>query len=225
MARSTIKILTPAADLALLSIDQLRLAAGPTATDGSKDDQLTALGLAISDRIAAICDLRSDGIHPATLLRETIEETFWASRGHWRRSDRFVIAHEESHPMILSRRPIQMLRSLIVDGSDVDVDTNCELIIDNESGLVSREFGDWFGRKIVITYDAGFDTVPAGLVMAAQRLAKMYWASATRDDGIRRLNIPNVIDKQWWVGGITDADVPQSILDVLAPYTNGYGMA
>ena len=99
-------VTSAAPDLALLTIEELRAAAG--VTDDSMDDALDALGLQVSFSLAQTCGVASDGSHPATFLQESCEDTFWGVC--LRRS------------LLLSRRPILSLGTVLVDGSEVSED-------------------------------------------------------------------------------------------------------
>jgi hypothetical protein len=81
----------------------------------------------------------------------------------------------------------------------------------------------WPGCKIVVTYSAGWQTVPDDLKLAAVKLAAVLWSEGERiDPNLKRESIPGVIDREYWVAPSGDTLIPQEVLDLLAPYMNHY---
>src|SRR6185312_7968968 len=101
---STFTVTTPASELSLLTVEELRAAVG--VTDASQDDALTALGARLSASIAKQCGVASDGVNPATLLSETCTEVF--------RPTRF------QQDLVLSRRPVTSITSVTENGTALD---------------------------------------------------------------------------------------------------------
>lgn len=221
--RSIIEVTVPATDASILTIDELRAATGTR--DSSKDAILVALGATLDERIADICAVRGDGINPPTLRKETIVETFFGNRHFTSNDGRVHIGSGGvSDNLVLSRRPIVSIAGFTSDGTDIDTSDDGDLIVDRRPGIIGRNlcWAAW-GNKIIITYDAGYTTVPGSLKLAAMKLAKLYFEGQTRDTGLRAITIPDVVEKMYWVGQITNQDVPQDILDILAPYVNELG--
>jgi hypothetical protein len=114
---STFNVTTPADDLSLLTIEELRAALGVTGT--AEDAALKALGLRLSASIARQCCIASDGINPATLMLETCTETFRAVR--------------PQNELILARRPVTAIVSVsesgaIVDPADYEIRRNAGIL-------------------------------------------------------------------------------------------------
>ncbi|MER8387305.1 hypothetical protein NKH14_17610 [Mesorhizobium sp. M1380] len=212
--RSLFTVVTPAADPSLLTIAQLRAAAGLLAGDASRDAELTELGARVSADIATACQIRGDGVHIPTLRSETVREVF-RQQGC-------------DDILFLARRFI----SNLVSASDVDTvlvpdDTD----LDAEAGLLQRISGTrtlfWSRGNAVIEYIAGFATVPADLVGAAMDLARLRLSADARDPLVKgeSVEIPDVrtVRHDYWVGAIpgsTEGPVPADILAKLSRYIN-----
>ncbi|MER8762888.1 hypothetical protein [Mesorhizobium sp. M0968] len=212
--RSVFTVVTPAADPSLLTIEQLRAAAGLLPGDASRDTELTDLGARVSADIATACQIRGDGVHVPTLRSEGVLEVF-RQRGC-------------DDLLFLARRFISDL-TLVTEAGTALVDT--DTILDAESGLLYRISGTcefpWRRGDAVIEYTAGFETVPADLVGAAMDLARLRLSSAATDplEKGRQVEIPDVetvrIDR--WVGavpGTSSGPVPDDIAAKLARYIN-----
>jgi hypothetical protein len=201
---SVLTVVTPASNLALLTLDELRACAG--LTDGSQDTALNRLG----GRIPA------DGATPPTLLQETLTETFRLNRW-WGRRDH-LSARET---LILSRRPIVSITSVTEAGTLLDP---TEYEIRSGAGTLGRLFNDtparWAWDRIDVAYVAGWSTVPQGLKRAAEKLARLYWCQAQRDPTMRSEQAVGVASWTYWIGSPTDPDIPQDIMDDLGPYLN-----
>lgn len=198
----------PAGDIALLSIAELRATVG--ATDGSKDAALTALGKRVAASITAACRVAPSGVTPPTLRLETIVETFRLK--------------SRQNCLILARRPVVEITSAVEDGVTLGAD---EYEVDAASGMLYRLSSDvricWPGCKIVVTYSAGWQTVPDDLKLAAVKLAGVFWSEGERiDPNLKSVDIPGVISKEYWVAPSSDTLVPQEVLDLLGPYMNHY---
>ncbi|WP_018265547.1 hypothetical protein [Methylosinus sp. LW4] len=218
---SFITVQTPAADLNLLTIEQLRAAAG--VSDGSKDTALKALGARVSSAITAACRVADDGINPPTLRKETILETFrrpsyWA-KGSWP----FADSEMQRHSLILARRPAVSVASVIVDGTTLDA-TQYELHA--ADGILVRLSGDqptaWLNWKIIVTYDAGFATVRDDLALVASQLAQILWWQDGRDPNQKVDYVDGVGRSEWFANPHLGDLVPASLIGALdaAGYVN-----
>lgn len=198
---SRFSVTTPASDVSLLTIAELRAAAG--VNDGSRDPELVILGRRISTAIARQCCIADDGVNPPTLLRETCTEVFrWEGCG----------------PLHLSRRPVTSITSVVSSGSTLDA-ASYEV-----SGgsvlhyLTSDELASWPAGKITVVYEAGFATAPDDLKLAASKLATATFAEAARDPNLKREDIPGVIEREYWVAPSDDPLLSAEISDLLSPY-------
>lgn len=204
-------ITTPADDLQLLSIEEMRDLAGVTGS--SQDDALKRLGLRIAADICAECDIAIGAGEPPTLKQETCTELF-----------RNVCAWT----LILSRRHDVVIQSITIDGETL---TSDESEVDAESGLVARLSDDtrvqWRGRKITVIYLAGFETVPDDLAHAASDFFRLAWSEGTRDLAVKaeRVDIDGVEEREttYWAGalpGTTAGPVPDIVAGQLARFRN-----
>jgi hypothetical protein len=151
--RSFLVITTPAADPALLTIAQMRVAAKLDPSDGSQDADLAARGLAVAAGIMAECRIAVGQGGDPTLLQETLTETFYSV---------------EIDELMLARRHNVAITSITVDGTAL---TAGQWVLNSEAGILTFLLNDcprrWCARKIVAVYQAGFATIPDDLVAVA----------------------------------------------------------
>jgi hypothetical protein len=204
---STFTVTTPASKLSLLTVEELRAAVG--VTDSSQDAALTTLGLRLSASIAKQCGVASDGVHPATLLSETCSEVFRPAR------------HQQD--LVLARRPVSAITSVTENGMALDI---ADYEIRRGSGILTRLSGDRFScfpcGKIAVVYEAGFETAPDDLKLAASKLASALYSETARDPNLKRVDIPDVEEREYWVGPSDDPLLSAEISDLLAPYRQVY---
>lgn len=204
-------ITTPASDLQLLTIDEMRELAGVTGS--GQDDALKRLGLRISADICAECNIAIGGGCAPTLKQETCTEIF-RDVCDW--------------TLILSRRHDIEIESVTIDGETLADD---ESEADAESGLVAKLSGDhrvqWRGRKVTVVYKAGFEDVPADLARAAADFFRLAWSEASRDLAVKaeRVDVNSVEEREvtYWAGalpGTTSGPVPDIISGQLARFRN-----
>lgn len=204
-------ITTPASDLQLLSIAEMRELAG--VTDTSQDEALTRLGLRIAADICAECNIAIGVGHPPTLKQETCTEIF-RDVCDW--------------TLILSRRHDGVIESVTVDGETL---ADSESEVDAEGGLVARLGNDdrvqWRGRKITVVYKAGFVEVPADLARAAADFFRLAWSESSRDLAVKaeRVDVDGVEEREitYWAGalpGSTSGPVPDIVAGQLARFRN-----
>lgn len=200
---SIFSVTAPAGDTSLLTIAELRTAVG--VADNSRDAALTVLGRRLSAAISRQCGIAFDGVNPPTLLQETCTDVFRQAR----RSD----------ALLLSRRPVTSVVSVEIDGEALDAD---EYEADAASGILSRISSDrpieWPCGRIEVAYVAGYATVPDDLKLAATKLATALNAETARDPSLKRLEIPGVIEREFWVAPTSDPLLTAEVNDLLSPY-------
>ena len=196
---------SPAADPTLLTIAELRSAAG--VSDQSQDAALTLIGEEVSLAIARACGIAQAGATIPTLRSETIVETQRLESG--------------PQAIVLSRRPVTAVSSVVEDGETL---TGSDYEFDGASGLLYRLDSDertcWAIGKVVVTYIAGFSTVPPDLRRAAMKMVTEMWATVSRDPNLKRVRIEGVSEREYWVAPTTDPLVSAEVMDLLAPYRN-----
>jgi hypothetical protein len=219
--RSLFQVTTPATDISFMTMEDIRRAVRMTG-DRSRDDDLKALKRRVEARIYRACRLRGDGVNPITLRQETVTETF-------RLTDVDFLQQE----MQLARRPIVSVTSVTEETSLLDP-TEYEIMADvGRLRRLSPNSGDndpplpWYWGafgilQVVVVYQCGFAKPPDDLIYAGELLARTYWTRDEREPGLKQINIPGVIERQYWVDGATD-DVSTEILDVLIPFTEPGG--
>lgn len=203
---SLLSVTTTASDLALLTIEELRAAVG--VTDTKSDAALKMLGARVASLITSNgCNVRSDGVNPPTLRKETLSETFRLGC--------------ETEYLILARRPIVSITSI----------THCDAALDTDeyeilagAGMLRRLCNDypayWSAGKTVVVYEAGWATVPDDLKLQAALAVKLYWSRDQRDPMLKSLSVPGVVDETYWVGALDGMALPQDILDGLGRFMN-----
>lgn len=197
-------VTTPASDLALLTIAEMRALAG--VADSSEDAELTALGLRIAAAITAECNIAVGSGSEPTLLRETLTETFYG-----------VDAGE----LVLSRRHKISITSVTEDGTALAAD---EYLVNPEAGILKRLQSDypvdWCARKVVIVYQAGFAEVPGDLKQAAMDFFRVAYLESSRDPMVKRVreDIPGVMEKEtdYWVGSVPGQTKEGAVPDIVA---------
>ncbi len=201
---SRFSVTTPATELSLLTTDELRAAAG--VTDGSEDAALLVAGRNVSTAIARQCNIIDDGVNPPTLLSETCTEIF-----RW----------EDCGPLPLARRPVTSITSVTIDGDVVDA-ADYEVTGRNLYALTDDEITDWASGKITVVYVAGYPTAPGDLKMAASRLVADANAQSGVSSNLKRVDIPGVIEEEYWVGPSSDPLVSRDVSDLLFPYVERF---
>lgn len=197
------EVTAPAADINLLTLEELRAAVGLASGDDSQDEKLETLGKRVSSMITAACRVAKDGSNPPTLLLEGCTESFRLKC---------------SQPALyLSRRPVYQMISVTEAGTALDQDVHYE--VELASGKLTRLSGDdvtcWPAGRIVIEYDAGYATVPEDLKAIAAQLAGGYWADDGVDPMEKRLSIPGIVDIERWVDADANPQMPSDVMQAL----------
>lgn len=198
-------ITTTATDTSLLTIAELRAAAG--ATDASHDTELQTVGARVSATIARLCQVRDVPPTPPTLREETLTQVFRQYSG--------------ADELTLARRPVTSITSVVVD--DVTLETT-EYELDVAAGLLYRLCDDyrtpWTGAKATIVFVAGWSTVPDDLKLAASKMVTDIYTTASRDPNLKRHRIEGVGEREYWVSPSSDPLVSQEVMELLTPYVN-----
>lgn len=209
-------VTTPAPDLNLLTLAEIRLAVGvPTGSDA----ELTALGLRISAAITAACNVARGGAVPPTLRLETLTETLRFRGGYgcapWASN---TCGPQE---ITLSRRPVTEIQSAVdgtatLSASDYDLDGSSAVLKRLQSDCLSS----WCGPKVTIVYKAGWAVVPDDLKLAASKLAATVWTETARDPNLKRIKVEGVGEREYFYGSVNDPAIPAEVMELLEPYRN-----
>jgi hypothetical protein len=200
---TSITVTSAAPDLSLLSIAELRSAAG--VTDKSKDSDLLILGRRIAGAITAACNIARAGATPPTLRQETLSQQF-----------RIDDESGELECLILARRPVVSIAAVTEDGIVLG-ENDYEL--DATAGFLYRLRGDlrddWVFSKCVIVYQAGYAVVPEDLKLAAAKFVQAELSQGGRDPLLKSVSIEGVSTREYWVDPNKDSVIPGEVLDIL----------
>lgn len=216
MDRPILVVTAPAEDTSLLTIEEIRTAAG--VTNGARDTELRGLAAQITASIMAECNIAIGAGAEPTLRQETLTDTFYHMHHH-------VFSHSSSaahmRDLVLSRRHNVVVSTVTIDGVVVDP---AEYVVEAESGMLTRLSDGlpchWHGGIIVVIYQAGFETVPADLKLAATSFFRAMLAESKRDPFVKmhRQQAPNVFEEitEYWVGSIPGQANEGAVPDIVA---------
>lgn len=203
------RVMVPATNLALVTLDQAKVALGIDPADTSKD----ALVQQYIDQISAAID----NYCGRTFVRQT-----------YRDQNRYVCNWLNPGDALLTRQwPIPLddggvpVLTVTEEGTVVDP---AQWEVDTETGSLYRldasaAMYPWTSNLIVIDYDAGYDVIPPDVEGAALEYLMVRWSSAGRDPALRSETIPDVISQTYTDTTIAGATaVPSGVRDWLAPY-------
>lgn len=217
--RSQLAVIEAAEDLSLAPIEALRVAAGLSSSDDSRDADLTAAGLRIAAEIADACRVVvGEGGEP-TLRRELLRETYSAC---------------DDDALVLSRRHKVEIVSVSHDGEPITLDARS---LDGEAGVLERWVNGrrsrWRGRQVLVEYRAGFDDpLPPTLVGAVTDLLRLRLSADTRDPLVRASTVDvdgvESVRNEFWVGalpgsgGAASSGLPHDVLARLGRFKNAW---
>lgn len=195
----------PASDLTLLTIEEARLAYGVTGSSMDATVQMFEQRVAIV--IANACNIASDGIAVPTIKLETLSEV--------RRLGCSLPV------LLLARRFVKAITSVTVDGTVLDP---ADYEVDRVAGMLYRLENDrrveWAAGKVTIVYEAGLETIPSDVKLAASKLMASYKSETGRDPNLKREKVEGVSEMEYWVGSKDDPAVPSDVMDILSRYMN-----
>ena len=212
---SFINVSAPASDLDLLTLEQLKDAVDVSGS--TYDAKLKLLGARVSAAITAACQVEGDGINPPTLLKETVTETFrrqsfWAN-GAWP----FADSEKMRHSLYLKRFPVASVISVVADGTMLDPSSYELRAADGALVRLSNDTETpWLNWKIVVSYSAGFASVPDDLALCAAQLAQILWWQSGRDPNQKQAFLEGVSRREWFANPHDGDLVPKSLLGSLA---------
>jgi hypothetical protein len=200
------RVITPAASLALVSVDDAKAALGIDPADTSHDAQLAQQIDAVSMAVNNYCD--------RIFVIQTYQDQLRNACGQW------------GEPLVTRQYPI-----IMADGVTLDV-TQDGLVLDPtafevyaETGAIYRLDGyavsGWGAALILVDYTAGFDPIPADVQGATLEWLTARWSSVGRDPALRSETVPDVLS-QVYAGdsgsGTNAGAIPPGARDLLAPY-------
>lgn len=204
--QSSLTVSVPTGDPSLLSLDELRAVAG--VSDGLQDGPLRAVADMVDDALARACGLAEAPPIPPTFRVETLTETM---RGC-----------SAAPYLMLARRPVLAVVSLTIDGTELDA---TEYELGAAAGVLYRLQSDvrtaWSFDKATIVYQAGWETVPPALKLAATTVFRAFWyesAPAQSSRNLKRSRIEGVGEEEYWVPSASDPLLSREITDLLGPF-------
>lgn len=114
--------------------------------------------------------------------------------------------------LVLSRYPVVSVASVTECG--VVLTENVDFIVDYQNGLVIRTLAGaigyrfWNNPPIIVSYTAGYPTIPDDLVGIALRILSMRYRQRSRDPLLKSQSAPQTGDQQYWVGGMPGQSGP-----------------
>ena len=202
------RTVTPAATMALVTVDQAKLVLGIDAADASQDAALQAQIAQTSAAIHRYVD--------RVLVMQGYRDQF-----------RYVCNWMGiAEPLELRQYPIAVdvgglpVVSIVQDGTGIDP---LYYEADIDRGLIyaldSAGAYGWTGLLITVDYTAGYDPIPDDVQAAALDWLTARWHSEGRDPSLRAEAIPDVLS-QTYAGAdpMAASGIPGTARDLLEPY-------
>jgi len=122
----------------------------------------------------------------------------------------------------LSRWPVVTLTSLTENGEALTEGTDFR--VDYKSGQVLRLGVDatfvvpWQALPIVVTYSAGYATIPLDVQDAVTRMVKSRYLARTRDPYLKEDDVSGIGRQVFWVSNGTQGNLTPDVSDILDNY-------
>jgi Phage gp6-like head-tail connector protein len=203
------RVIVPAESLALVTLDQAKVALGIDPADTSKD----ALIQQYIDQVS----LAIDNYCGRTFVRQTYRDQN-RSVCNWLNPGDPLLTRQWPIPLDEGGLPVLTVteEGTVVDPAQWEVDTETGSLYRLDA---SAAMYPWTSNLIVIDYDAGYDVIPPDVQGAALEYLMVRWSSAGRDPALRSETIPDVISQTYTDTTIAGATaVPSGVRDWLAPY-------
>lgn len=202
------RVITPAASLALVSVDQAKEVLGIDWEDTSQDVRLAQQIDSVSRAVNNYCDR----VFVAQSYRDQLRYVHnWLSAGEALRTRQYPILLDEAGEPIVA---------ITEDGAEVTA-----WDVSPDTGELWRLDGvmlaNWAGTTIVIDYAAGFDPIPADVQGATLEWLTSRWYSVGRDSALRSETIPDLITVTYageMGAGTSGGSVPRGTCELLDPY-------
>lgn len=165
-------------------------------TDGKDNEWLSLQIQVASQMVVNYLNIVEADDSTVTLGQEALVETY---RVHHSRYLSRRLDSERTEYLLLSRRPVTGIASIVQDGVTLDP---TEYEVDGIGALKhlsSDRPTDWNGNKVVVTYTAGWllpgqtgRNLPPDIESATIGLVKAAWYSRKRDPNVKSEDIPGV---------------------------------
>lgn len=220
---SILTVVTPSAtsDLTTVAIVKQRF----KITSGADDANLAAW---ISDASEAIASELN-----RVLGEEALQEEFhshpeaYGHDGH----DHFRSVFGESgyQTLVLSRRPVSTISSILDEGGNVidpslyGVTADAGILRIANNRAISFPYDPlWPHGKITVLYTAGYPlpaAAPRPLSRACIRMVSHYRSSETRDPAAKSVAVQGIGSREYWVGAVGDnGALPPEVLDLISKF-------
>jgi hypothetical protein len=198
-------VITPAASLSLVDIDQLKLAAGVTGT--TQDALFTTLELNASAAVTSACNVVMDKTFRPTLRSETVRDV--------------IKVKCNTHGVVLSRMFVTAVTSVKINGTLID--PAC-YEYESSPAVLYKVSGNrlmlWNECTIEVEYVAGFTTVPQALQLVTTKLATSEYFKVGRDQDVKRIKVEGVEEREFRGSVITNSVLPSDMMNMLRPFIN-----
>lgn len=218
----SLTVIQAASDTSLVDLDTLKDELD--ITDGSADTRMLRWIKEESGKIFKCVD--------RLLVAETVVETFrragYPSNHFHDAPGEHFYPHDHNSPGVsgihVSRYPIQEITQIVVDGTPLDL---TDIEVDPDHGLLYALSGTnripWSGAVVTVSYTGGYepDEIPEDLQAACLLAVKHRLAARKRDPMLRSMNVPGVLEQQFWVGPQPGGDIsslPPEVESALEPY-------
>jgi hypothetical protein len=202
------RVITPATSLALVSVDQAKVALGIDPADTSQDATLAQQIDAVSLAVNNYCD--------RVFVIQTYQDQLRYACGQWGEA---LVTRQ--YPIVVEDEV-----SLVVTEDGVALDPALVEIYSEAGSLYRLDAAStapsaWTAPLIVVDYTAGYDPIPADVQGAALEWLTARWHSVGRDPALRSETIPDVISQVYagdFGSGTNAGAIPPGARDLLAPY-------
>jgi hypothetical protein len=185
------RVITPATNFDLVTLDQVKAALGIDPTDTSQDAALQQHITQVSAAIARYCDR----VFVQQVYRDQFRAVYnWLAAGDPLMTRQNPIAVDDTGLPLATITE----NGAIIDATAWDVNPNSGEFYRVDGALVTQ----WTGTTILIDYTAGFDPIPDDVQAAALEWLGVQWHSGYgRDPTLRSETIPDLITQVWDTGG------------------------
>jgi hypothetical protein len=204
------RTVTPAASLALVTLDQAKAVLGIDPADTSQDTNLQAQINSVSSAIHRYVD--------HVLVQQAYRDQFRYIYNYTYPGEALQL---RQYPIAVDASGVSIV-TVTEDGVAIDA---AAIETDPDRGKLYRlDGGDpycWTGSLIAVDYTAGFDPIPDDVQAAAVDWVSQRWFQMGRDPSLRSETIPDLIAQTFAAEQIMPGEmpgVPNSVALLLAPY-------
>lgn len=198
-------VTTPATNYDLVSLAVVREELG--VSGNGSDTQIARYISAASAAVVNYCN--------RVFTKETLTDIFNLSRARlqWGSED---LLQTSRYPVISVASVVEDSTTLVA-GTDYEIDVRTGQLL--RLGANSGQVTFWGISPVTIVYDGGYNPIPLDLQDAVTRMIRSRWFAKSRDPMVREINVPGVLEQQFWVPTGTDAgNMTPDVTDILDNY-------